>query len=116
MIHLALQYSPALFSGPQLEGILTVSQDTQIKPRLSTFPYIGFLGGTMKESSCHCRRHKKHGFNPGVRKIPWSMKWQHTPVFLPGKFQEVGDMVVNRVAESDTSEHTHTHMVKPVYP
>lgn len=36
-------------------------------------------------------------------------QWQHTPVFLPGKFQEVGDMVVNRVAESDTSEHTHTH-------
>ena len=78
------------------------------KTKVSTFPYIGFLGGTMKESSCHCRRHKKHGFNPGVRKIPWSRKWWHTPVFLPGKFQEVGNMVVNRVAESDTSEHTHT--------
>ena len=24
--------------------------------------------------------------NPRVRKIPWSRKWQPTPVFLPGKF------------------------------
>ena len=26
------------------------------------------------------------GFNPCVRKILWSKKWQPTPVFLPGKF------------------------------
>ena len=25
------------------------------------------------------------GFIPGVRKIPWRRKWQHTPVFLPEK-------------------------------
>ena len=24
--------------------------------------------------------------DPRVRKIPWSMKWQPTPVFSPGKF------------------------------
>ena len=24
-------------------------------------------------------------FDPWVGKIPWSMKWQHTPVFLSGK-------------------------------
>ena len=35
-----------------------------------------------KKSTCQCRR---HGFNPGVRKIPWRRKWQPTPVFLPGK-------------------------------
>ena len=35
-----------------------------------------------KESTCQCRRHR---FNPWVRKIPWRRKWQHTPVFLPGK-------------------------------
>jgi len=38
-----------------------------------------------KESTCDCRRHKRHGFNPWVRKIPWSRKWKPTPVFLPGK-------------------------------
>ena len=36
-----------------------------------------------KESACQCRR---LGFNPWVRKIPWSRKWQPTPVFLPGEF------------------------------
>ena len=39
-----------------------------------------------KEPACQCRRHKSHGFNHWVRKIPWSTKWQPTPVFLPGKF------------------------------
>ena len=32
------------------------------------------------------RRHKRHGFDPWVRKIPWTRKWQPTSVFLPGKF------------------------------
>ena len=27
------------------------------------------------------------GFDSWVRKIPWSRKWQPTPVFLPGNFQ-----------------------------
>ena len=27
------------------------------------------------------------GFDPWVRKIPWSRKQQPTPVFLPGKFR-----------------------------
>ena len=33
--------------------------------------------------TCQWRR---CGFDPWVRKIPWSSKWQPTPVFLPGKF------------------------------
>ena len=36
-----------------------------------------------KEPACQCRRHQRCGFNPWVRKIPWSRKWQPTPVFLP---------------------------------
>ena len=31
-----------------------------------------------KEPTCPCRRHKRHGFNPWVRKITWSRKWQPT--------------------------------------
>ena len=38
-----------------------------------------------KEPSCQCRRVKRHGFNPWVRKIPWRRKWSPTPVFLPGE-------------------------------
>ena len=45
---------------------------------------MGFPGGTSgKEPTCQCRRHKSHGFNPWVRKIPWRRAWQSTPVFLP---------------------------------
>ena len=39
----------------------------------------------IKEPGCQCRRHKRHGFDSWVRKIPWRRKWQATPVFLPGK-------------------------------
>ena len=32
-----------------------------------------------------CRRRRRCGFDPWVRKIPWRRKWQPTPVFLPGE-------------------------------
>jgi len=38
------------------------------------------------ESACQYRRHKRHKFDPWVRKIPWSKKWEPTPIFLHGKF------------------------------
>ena len=38
-----------------------------------------------KEPACQCRRHKRHGFDPWVGKIPWRRAWQHTPVFWPGE-------------------------------
>ena len=37
-----------------------------------------------KEPACQCRRLKKLGFDPWVRKIPWKWRWQSNPVFLPG--------------------------------
>ena len=36
-----------------------------------------------KESACQFRR---PSFDHWVRKLPWSRKWQPTPLFLPGKF------------------------------
>ena len=39
-----------------------------------------------KEPICQCRRLKRCGFNPWVRKNPWRRKWEPTPVFLPGGF------------------------------
>ena len=38
-----------------------------------------------KESACQYRRHRRHGFDPWVGKIPLRRKWQPTPLFLPGK-------------------------------
>ena len=39
----------------------------------------------IKNLPTQCKRHKRHGFDPWFRKIPWKRKWQPTPVFLPGK-------------------------------
>ena len=48
---------------------------------------LAFPGGASgKEPACQCRRCKRYGFNPWVRKIPWNRKWKPTPIFLPGKF------------------------------
>ena len=41
-----------------------------------------------KESACQSRRHRRYGSDPWDRKTPWTMKWQSTPIFLPGKSQE----------------------------
>ena len=38
-----------------------------------------------KASTCQCRRRKRCGFHLWFKKIPWSWKWQTTPVSLPGK-------------------------------
>ena len=35
--------------------------------------------------TCQCKRCKRHGFSPWVRKIPWKRARQPTPVFLPGE-------------------------------
>ena len=47
---------------------------------------LGFPGGTSgKVPACQCRGPKRHGFNPGVGKIPWRSAWQLPLVFLPGE-------------------------------
>ena len=67
-----------------------------------------------KESACQCRRYKRYGFNPWVRKIPWRRKRQPSSVLLPGKshgqkslagYSPWGHRVGHRSAQ-----HTHTHM------
>ena len=38
-----------------------------------------------KESACQCKRSKRRRLHPWLGKIPWSRKWQPSPVLLPGK-------------------------------
>ena len=64
--------------------LLLITHRQGKNPSLS--PYVGFPGGASgKESACHCRQRKRHGFDPWVRKIHWSIKWHPTSVFLSGK-------------------------------
>ena len=66
-----------------------------------------------KESACQCRRLKRCRLGRLVGKIPWSWKWQPTPVFLPGKFhgEKPGSSSPWGRKESDMTKHacTHTH-------
>ena len=71
---------------------------------------LGFPGGTVVKNLPANAGDAKD--EPWVRKIPWSRKWQPTPVFLPGKFHGqrslVGCSPWGR-KELDTTEHTHKH-------
>ena len=53
------------------------------------------------------KRGRRHGFDPWVRKIPWSMTWQPILVFLPRKFHGQKSLVSyssRGLKESDTTE------------
>ena len=69
-----------------------------------------------KQSACHCMNHRRHEFDPWVRKIPWRRKWQPTPVFLPGKSHGQKSLAGcspwchKRVSWLSTHAHIHTHL------
>ena len=46
---------------------------------------VALLG---KEPACQCRRRKRRGFNPWVRKTLWRRAWQPTLVFLSEESHE----------------------------
>ena len=77
------------------------------------FHYIGaFTGGAVdKESASQCR---KLLFNPWVEKIPWSRKYQPTPV-LPGKShgQRTWWVTAHEVTKSQT-QLAHTHYINMI--
>ena len=64
-----------------------------------------------KESTYRYRRHRRCRFNPWVRKIPWSRKWQPTAVVLPENPMDRGAWwaIVHGVAELDITENACMH-------
>ena len=63
-----------------------------------------------RESICHCQRHRRYGFDPWVRKIPWRSEWQPTPVFLLEDPMDRGAWqltVHGSCKELDMTEHAH---------
>ena len=65
-------------------------------------------GASGKEPDWQCRRYKRSGFDPWVRKIPWRKAWQPTPVFLTAESHWPGAWwaTIHRVTELDTTEVT----------
>ena len=68
-----------------------------------------------KESTCQCRRCRRHGFDPWVRKIPWRRKWQPIPGFLPEKPKDRGAWwaTVHGVTKSRTRLRNWAHRTVP---
>ena len=62
-----------------------------------------------KEYICHCSRCNRHRFNPWVRKIPWSRKWQPILTFLPRKFHRQRSLVGYSPGVAK-SQALHAHM------
>ena len=52
--------------------------------------YYLSCGASGKELTCQCRRHKRLGFNPLIRKIPWRRAQQ--PTLVPGESHGHGSL------------------------
>ena len=88
-------------------------------PFPSVYPWVFPGGASGKDSTCQRRRHKRRGFDPWVGKIPWSRKWQSTPVFLPGKFHGQRNLVRYSpwgCKRTDTARHTHSVHLLQLHP
>ena len=88
---------------------------TWLSDSTTTYMFKGlprWLSG--EESTCQSRRCKKWGFYSWLGKIPWSRKWQPTPVFLPGKFHGQSSLAGYSPwghKELDTTEWLSAHML-----
>ena len=82
---------------------------------LQVYKSWGFPGGASgKESACQHRRRKRCRFDPWVRKVPWRMKWQSTPVFLSGESHGQRSLVgysQRDCKESDMTDGLRTHSI-----
>ena len=68
-------------------------------------------GSRAAAPGCGFSRGTRDRFNPWVGKIPWSRKWQSTPVFLPGEShgqRSLAGFSLWDCKELDTTEHAHT--------
>ena len=56
-------------------------------------------------------------FDPWIGKIPWSKKWQPTPVFFLGNLhtEELGGLHPWGHKELDTTEHVQIHSLEKVF-
>ena len=81
------------------------------------YAYTGIPGGASgKQSACQCRRHKRRGFDPWVRKIPWRRAGNPLQYSCLENPMDRGAwwVTVHSVAKLDTTEvtwHTCLHML-----
>ena len=98
-------------------GIMTLQVIGITKRNLPSPLHEGFPGGASgKEPACQCRRQKRCGFHPWVRKLPWRRARQPTPVILAWRIPKNRGgwraAVHGGHKESDTTGHLNTHSRK----
>ena len=84
-----------------------------------SYHFIGLPTWQFTEPACQCRKCKRCEINPCVGKIPWSRKWQLTPVYLPGRIPwteecvRLQSMGLQRVRHDwrNLEQHTAHHFV-----
>ena len=64
-----------------------------------------------KEPTCQCRRPRRRGFDPRVRKIPWRRKWQPTQVGKSHGQRSLGSPQLSGWARS----HVRTRVVRQAF-
>ena len=63
----------------------------------------------VKEYAFQCKKHRRCVFNPWVRRIPWSRKWQPSQYScLENSMEKSRWATVHTVAESDMTKHART--------
>ena len=111
--HLTREAIPA-HSSYNFSALVSLSQSVFLHNICKTLLYTwaSQVAQWCKESICQCRRHR---FNPWVGKIPWRIKQQPSPVFLPGKLHGQWSLVGyspwgrKRVRHDLVTEHHHHH-------
>ena len=94
-----------------VHGVAKSPSDTTEPLNSDNVPYDrGSPGGASdKEVLCQCRRHKRHGFDHWVRRIPCRRIWQSTLVFLPEEShgqRSLAGCSPWACKKLDTTEHT----------
>ena len=73
----------------------------------------GFPGGTSgKEPACQCKRRRRQGLDPWIRKSPWRKEWQPTLGFLPGESHGQRSLAGCSPWGCKESDMTHTRTLK----
>ena len=98
------------------EGVEGREPSYTVDGNINWYSHYDFPGGASgKEPACQRRRHKKHGFDPWVRKIPWGRARQSSILAwrIPRTEELSGLQSIHRVTKSQTwlkrLKHTLTH-------
>ena len=84
--------------------------------KVQTIPSVWVSQVVLVIKNLPARRHKRCGFDPWVRKIPWSRVCQPTPVFFPGESHgqrspaSYGSIASQRIGQ-DGSNLAHMHIL-----